>query len=288
MKYSIVLILSLVALCFCASQSAPACSVADGGKRYQCPMKCEGAKTYDAPGTCPVCKMDLQEVKLTPEADRATPADDDTVKAVGAMMNVMHKGELFGTIDLDTISRREHLYGLGPVEYLLGEITIIDGSAYVSRVVSPTEMKVVESYKVKAPFFVYAHVDRWKEVAVPEDVTTASQLEKYLDTIQKDELRPFAFKVSGTVKNASIHVVNLPKGTKVASPEDAHLGEQKYTLRDRDVDLVGFFSRMHKGVFTHHDTYVHMHLMTADKKMMGHPDEVEFVKGKIRLFLSER
>lgn len=27
---------------------------------YQCPMKCEGEKTYDAPGTCSVCKMELQ------------------------------------------------------------------------------------------------------------------------------------------------------------------------------------------------------------------------------------
>ena len=26
---------------------------------YQCPMKCEGEKTYDKAGTCPVCGMDL-------------------------------------------------------------------------------------------------------------------------------------------------------------------------------------------------------------------------------------
>ena len=29
---------------------------------YQCPMKCEGEKMYDKPGTCPVCKMDLELV----------------------------------------------------------------------------------------------------------------------------------------------------------------------------------------------------------------------------------
>ncbi|UMB62070.1 hypothetical protein MHL31_07710 [Lutibacter sp. A80] len=27
---------------------------------YQCPMDCEDGKTYDAKGTCPVCKMDLK------------------------------------------------------------------------------------------------------------------------------------------------------------------------------------------------------------------------------------
>ena len=31
---------------------------------YQCPMKCEGEKTYtDKDHGCPVCKMDLKEVK---------------------------------------------------------------------------------------------------------------------------------------------------------------------------------------------------------------------------------
>lgn len=27
---------------------------------YQCPMKCEGEKTYDKPGKCPKCTMDLK------------------------------------------------------------------------------------------------------------------------------------------------------------------------------------------------------------------------------------
>lgn len=27
--------------------------------QYYCPMKCEGDKTYNAPGNCPVCNMKL-------------------------------------------------------------------------------------------------------------------------------------------------------------------------------------------------------------------------------------
>ena len=34
-----------------------------GDVTYQCPMKCEGNKTYTEKGTCPKCKMDLEEVK---------------------------------------------------------------------------------------------------------------------------------------------------------------------------------------------------------------------------------
>ncbi len=32
------------------------------GSKYQCPMKCEGDKTYDSPLNCPVCNMKLVEV----------------------------------------------------------------------------------------------------------------------------------------------------------------------------------------------------------------------------------
>ena len=30
--------------------------------KYVCPMKCEGDKTYDKPGNCPVCNMKLVSV----------------------------------------------------------------------------------------------------------------------------------------------------------------------------------------------------------------------------------
>jgi hypothetical protein len=38
--------------------------------KYQCPMDCEKGKTYDAAGTCPVCKMDLKPVKSDSESDK--------------------------------------------------------------------------------------------------------------------------------------------------------------------------------------------------------------------------
>ncbi|MCC6678451.1 MAG: efflux RND transporter periplasmic adaptor subunit [Phycisphaerales bacterium] len=46
--------------------------------RYFCPMKCEGEKTYDEPGRCPVCKMKLKEVA----AAGAAAADGPGVLAV--------------------------------------------------------------------------------------------------------------------------------------------------------------------------------------------------------------
>ncbi|MFT5886727.1 MAG: protein SCO1/2 [Arcticibacterium sp.] len=34
---------------------------------YACPMTCEGDKTYHEDGTCPACKMDLEDVAVLEE-----------------------------------------------------------------------------------------------------------------------------------------------------------------------------------------------------------------------------
>ncbi len=206
------------------------------------------------------------------------------VTITGQMKDVMWKGQLEGRISLDTLDQR-HLYGLGPLEYLAGEILVLDGKAYRSTVTSDSTMKVEESSAVKAPFFGYARVDSWIESALPDSVHALDQLEAYLDQQTKDRTRPFLFRLTGTIDTAVIHVVNLPKGQAVRSPDDAHQGQVNYTLVNRDAEILGFFSTEHKAIFTHHDTWLHLHLITTDRKQMGHLDLARFRKGTMRLFL---
>ena len=163
------------------------------------------------------------------------------------MKEVMWKGELEGKIALDTIANTQNLYGLGPAEYLSGEILILDGKSYKSSVISETEMKVEESFDLKAPFFGYAHIEQWEKVMLPDSVRTIPQLEHYLEETTKMNPRPFFFKLSGEVEEANIHVVNLPKGTKVSSPQEAHQGQKNYKLHNRDSEILGFFLRVIKG-----------------------------------------
>ena len=207
------------------------------------------------------------------------------VQIVGQMKNVMWKGQLYGTINLDTISNKTHLYGLGPVEYLAGEILIVNGKSYKSTVLTDSTMKVEETYDIKAPFFGYANISKWKEQTLPGNIQTIQQLETYLNQITRSSKRPFMFKLSGTVDQATIHIVNLPKGSIVSSPDEAHKGQKNYTLTNEASEIIGFFSTEHKAIFTHHDTYLHMHLITSDRQKMGHLDEVFFKKGTMKLYL---
>lgn len=207
------------------------------------------------------------------------------VHIIGEMKNVMRKGQLYGNINLDTIANKINLYGLGPVEYLSGEILIIDGKSYKSTVTSDTTMQVVETYDVKAPFFGYTNISNWIEQNLPDTIQTIQQLEKYLDIVTKNMPRPLMFKLSGTVEQATIHVVNLPTGSKVSSPEEAHKGLTHFEVKSTAVDILGFFSTEHKAIFTHHDTDLHMHLITSDRKLMGHLDNLFLTSGGVKLYL---
>ena len=196
------------------------------------------------------------------------------VKVSGAMKNVMWKGELYGTIYLDTIPDKQHLYGLGPAEYLAGEILIIDGRSFISTIKNENEISVEETYKISAPFFVYSNVPEWTEHDLPDSITNIKQLEKYLDGVTQNSKRPFAFKLTGEIETGSLHIVNLPKGAEVHSPEDVRKEAASFKMSKEQVQVIGFFSTEHKGIFTHHDTYLHMHVITSDNKKMGHLEDM--------------
>lgn len=208
-----------------------------------------------------------------------------TVQTIGAMRQTMWQGHLAGKIDLDTLTTKTAIYGLGPKEFLSGELLILDSKAYLSSV--GDKGMIVEEAKTKAPFFVYAEIKNWTETPLPENVINLKDLETYLDSLTQNKPRPFAFRLIGEVESAKIHIVNVPKGAKVASPDDAHKHNKTYVVQNEKSEILGFFSTEHQSVFTHHDTFLHLHLITNDHQKMGHIDTLQLKKGSIRLFLPQ-
>ncbi|WP_299390311.1 SCO family protein [uncultured Gelidibacter sp.] len=70
MKNTLLILCSIlfIGLTSCKNESAKTSDAI----AYYCPMECEGDKTYDEPGSCPVCNMDLVRV----EADTETSSDE--------------------------------------------------------------------------------------------------------------------------------------------------------------------------------------------------------------------
>lgn len=232
------------------------------------------------------CKKLFLSITLILICDNSYSQSTD-IKIIGEMRNVMWKGQLAGNIYLDSISNKKHLYGFGPLENMVGEILIIDGRCYNATASNNKELKVEESYQLKAPFFGYTNIDQWQEVPLPDSIISLADLESFLNQQTQNFKRPFMFKLEGQVESAEIHVVNVLPGTIVKSPADVQKSHVEFSLNYEQVNIIGFFSTEHQAIFTHHDTYLHLHLINAEKSKMGHLDSVKLLPGKTKLFLPE-
>lgn len=202
--------------------------------------------------------------------------DDHELTVIGAMRDVMWNGKLEGNFFWDTVMDKESIYGIGPLSFLKGEVLIWDGIPFVSSVhPKDTSVLVEQNDSVSSPFFVMAKVNNWQKVEIPSSISTIQQIDQFLLNSNFNTGNPFAFKLSGTVENAVYHIQNLPDGSRVSNPQQAHKGQVKYRLDQVEVDILGFFSQNHQGIFTHHDTYTHMHIISKDKKYMGHLDDLK-------------
>lgn len=205
------------------------------------------------------------------------------VHVVGALSEVMHQGKLDAQIRFDTLAEREHLYGMGPLEGLQGEFTILDGIPLVARV-KDGQCVVNEERAFGAPFAGYSVVEEWTSTPLPNDLRSISDLNTYFDKQFEAAQEPFFFLIEAEIDSATIHVMNLPAHVEPSSPEVIHeQGRVFFNVPAQKVRLLGFYSQNHQGVFTHKGSSTHIHLITADKGMMGHLDRLSLKGGKASL-----
>ncbi len=204
------------------------------------------------------------------------------VTATGSMRATKWEGQLAGLVSMDSLAL-PGVYGIGPLEYLQGEILLLDGVCHVATVARDGSVQMEQRNDVAAPFFVHARVEHWEEVELPENVHDLTMLNGYLDMLSVHRDEPFVFRLTGRILSAVIHVMDVPPLASVSSPEDAHTHQRNFTVQDTDVRMLGFFSRHHQGVFTHHDSNIHVHLITMDGSLMGHLDRLDFVPASLRL-----
>ena len=58
----------------------------------------------------------------------------------------------------------------------------------------------------------------------------------------------------------------------------------RFPIADQSVEIIGFYSRRHRGVFTPRDSDFHMHVRTLDNRLSGHLETFSFNQG-ITLYL---
>ncbi len=191
---------------------------------------------------------------------------------------MMQKGDLSANIDLQELSETPHLYALGAVENLKGEVLIYDGRPMITSVENGA-VSVDRSFGKKAALLVWAEVESWMEVPVPNQVQSFGEFESFVQKAATengmDTESPFPFLLDGTARSVTWHVINWKDGDTEHSHEKHIASGLNGTLENIPVNILGFYSNRHRAIFTHHTTNIHAHFKTAEHPFAGHMDGLE-------------
>ena len=197
------------------------------------------------------------------------------VRWVGAQRDVL-RGDIDGRIALGDLRAIPHLYALGPLARIRGEVTVFDGTPSIARVVDGRVI-VDGSADVHACFLVYASVPAWTAAVVSTPLNDAHDLEPLVRAAATTQGLegdiPVPFRVRGTARATTCHVLDK-RDTSPHTPERHEAAKFRFTIRAAPIEAIGFHSEGHRGVFTPGDSNLHVHLRTTDGRWSGHMEEL--------------
>jgi acetolactate decarboxylase len=209
------------------------------------------------------CARARSPVPFTPE-----------VQVWGSLREIMHEGKTGSTVSLAGVPRM-HSYGVGALSGLRGEILLLDGIAFISTV-QPGGVAVKPTANEQATLLVAAAVPSWKSVPIRAAIA-ADELDERLEILARaggmDVELAFPLLIDGQL-DVDWHVLDGAKGAPGGSHADHLRDAVTGQLVGAQATVVGFFSKYHAGVFTHMGQRTHFHVLTADRKVMGHVDRL--------------
>ncbi|AUC79254.1 decarboxylase [Nonlabens sp. MB-3u-79] len=206
------------------------------------------------------------------------PTKDNTVKHQGALKNMM-SGNLEATMSLDSLQLLPHLYALGALEDLKGEIQVFDGVSYVSKSTTNNKVEIDSSFNHKAALLVYAQIPEWNDGVALKPFSNNAALEKQIkEAALKNGLdvdQAFPFLLKGNAISLDWHVINWPEGDQVHNHKKHQETGSNGILKKKNVEIIGFYSEKHQAIYTHHTTFLHMHFKTdKERPIAGHIDQL--------------
>ena len=200
------------------------------------------------------------------------------VEYAGALKTIMHEGDVSAKINLMSIKDIPHLFAIGAVENLKGEIIILDGNPFISSV-KDGNISITESFDVKAALLVYTSVENWKEITIPEKVKSGKELESFLlQSAVKSEIdinSPFPFLIKGKIQSVGWHIIDWEESDSVHTHEKHKNSGLRGDITDQEITILGFYSNKHTGIFTHKTSNIHMHIVNRSEDIAGHLDQFQ-------------
>jgi acetolactate decarboxylase len=199
---------------------------------------------------------------------------------VGAQRRVL-EGDLTPRGRLRDHAAARTLNALGPLAGLRGEVTVIDGTPLVTTLADGVP-RVERSFLHEACFLVHADVPRWRwarqDDELPDWASLALWLRRAASASGIDPAGPFPFRLAGRAVSGTVHVLDR-RDDRPHSPERHEAIKARFPVADEDVEVIGFYSDRHHGIFVPKDSPIHAHLAARGRTFAGHVDVLRLEAG---------
>lgn len=211
------------------------------------------------------------------------------IEYVGAQKDIFVTGKAEAVISLKELAQHAHLYAIGPVAGLDGEITVFNSKPYVSKMLSNEDYQVTHSFDCEAFFLSWTTQKEWQEISIPETIQNYVDLQAFVKTqaaqLGIDVTQPFPFLLSGTPKELKWHINVDRTNGQFITKELFSKSKHSYVNKSEPVDIIGFYSENHAGLFISQfspaikadsgiKNSIHIHFVSQASKATGHIDDL--------------
>jgi formylmethanofuran dehydrogenase subunit E/alpha-acetolactate decarboxylase len=208
------------------------------------------------------------------------------VQSAGKMSEMGSTG-FAPAISMDSLQKYSHIYGMGPLGRMQGEITFAEGVPYSGYTDLGGKAYVQENWDIESLFFVYEKVEEWIEIPLEDSIADIADLEKRVEAVATDngiDLKdPFFFKLVGTFDEMVTHIVT-PRSADVEGFKPGR-NQQEYQHEGESGEIIGVYSQVGRDIYTHQNSNIHVHFIKKDKSFTAHLDKIQTSLNGVDLLL---
>lgn len=200
-----------------------------------------------------------------------------TIEHYGVLREIMRENKLEANMALSSLKQIPHVYAIGALEGLEGEILIIDSKPVISKA-NKGLVSITQSFDYNATLLVKSEVEQWQEFQITTPINSLKQFEAIIKQkaseagLTNPEAFPFILK--GSFNKIDWHIINAKEASE-ASHEAYKEAGFRGSSENTPGEILGFYSQKHEGIFTHHGSFLHMHFVNDALTEMGHVDALK-------------
>jgi acetolactate decarboxylase len=85
----------------------------------------------------------------------------------------------------------------------------------------------------------------------------------------------FPFQIFARAISGHGHIMFKDISETEITPEVLEKARTENSFTDQYIQMLGFYSQHHQSIFTHHDTYLHIHYRLRNKYQAGHLEQLK-------------